>query len=85
MRTPPYCFICGHIYDETIIEASQSLAFQAICAQMGRVLLQRPDSKIFVICADDHFESKFGARADKKRKLYNGSIRTTYYQYYKKR
>ena len=57
----------------------------ALYAQMGRVLLQRPDSKIFVICADDHFESKFGARADKKRKLYNGSIRTTYYQYYKKR
>ena len=37
MRTLSYCFICGHIHDELIIEASQGVDLQAICEQMGRV------------------------------------------------
>lgn len=37
MRTLSHCFICGHIHDELIIEASQSVDLQAICEQMGRV------------------------------------------------
>ncbi|MEI6101851.1 MAG: methyltransferase, partial [Eubacteriales bacterium] len=51
---------------------------------MGRVFFNKPDTKVFVITADDAFESKFGRRADKKRKLYNGSIRCTFFQYFKK-
>ncbi len=35
-----------------------------------------------IITADDQFERNFGSRAVKKRKLYNGSIRCTLYQYY---
>lgn len=37
MRTLHHCFICGHIHDELIIEASQGVDLQAICEQMGRV------------------------------------------------
>ena len=37
MRTLSHCFICGHIHDELIIEASQGVDLQAICEQMGRV------------------------------------------------
>ena len=51
---------------------------------MGRVFFEKPDNKVFVITADDNFESKFGRRADKKRKLYNGNMRCTFYQYFKK-
>jgi Predicted N6-adenine-specific DNA methylase len=51
---------------------------------MGRVFFGGPDTKVFVLTADDAFETKFGRRADKKRKLYNGSIRCTFYQYFKK-
>lgn len=36
----------------------------------------------FIITADDQFERYFGERATKKRKLYNGNIRCTLYQYY---
>jgi putative N6-adenine-specific DNA methylase len=36
----------------------------------------------FIITADDRFERYFGERAAKKRKLYNGNIRCTLYQYY---
>ena len=37
----------------------------------------------YIITADNDFERYFGKRADKKRKLYNGSIRCTFYQYFK--
>ena len=37
MRTLSHCFICGHIHDELIIEASQGVNLQVICEQMGRV------------------------------------------------
>ena len=37
MRTLCHCFICGHIHDELIIEASQGVDLQVICEQMGRV------------------------------------------------
>ncbi len=36
-----------------------------------------------IITADNDFERYFGRRADRKRKLYNGSIRCTLYQYFK--
>lgn len=36
----------------------------------------------FIITADDQFERYFGVRAVKKRKLYNGNIRCTLYQYH---
>lgn len=35
-----------------------------------------------VITADDQFERWFGKRASKKRKLYNGNIRCTLFQYF---
>ncbi len=47
---------------------------------MGRAL-SGVDRK-FIITADDDFERYFGSRAKKKRKLYNGNIRCTFYQYY---
>ena len=37
MRTLHHCFICGHIHDELIIEASQGVNLQVVCEQMGRV------------------------------------------------
>lgn len=37
MRTLSHCFICGHIHDELIIEASTGVDLQAVCEQMGRV------------------------------------------------
>lgn len=37
MRTLSHCFICGHIHDELIIEASIGVDLQTVCEQMGRV------------------------------------------------
>jgi putative N6-adenine-specific DNA methylase len=36
----------------------------------------------FVITPDKEFETRFGRKADKKRKLFNGQIECTYYQYF---
>ena len=36
MRTLSYCFICGHVHDELIIECSPEVSLDAVCEQMGR-------------------------------------------------
>ena len=56
----------------------------ALYRDMGKTLLPLQDTLLFMITADERFESKFGMPADKRRKLYNGNIRCTYYQYFKK-
>ena len=47
---------------------------------MGKALMDAQIKNI--ITADAQFERWFGRRADKKRKLYNGNIRCTLYQYF---
>lgn len=37
---------------------------------------------VYVITASKDFESTYGRRADRRRKLYNGRIETTYFQFY---
>ncbi|MEG0256842.1 MAG: class I SAM-dependent RNA methyltransferase [Christensenella sp.] len=53
-------------------------------AAMGETFYRLDDTLVFVITADDQFEKKYGALADKRRKLYNGNIKCTYYQYFRK-
>lgn len=36
MRALSYCFICGHVHDELIIECSKDVSLDAVCEQMGR-------------------------------------------------
>ncbi len=40
------------------------------------------DKKIYVISSHDAFESAFGKKADKKRKLYNGMLKCDLFMYY---
>lgn len=37
---------------------------------------------VYVITSDQDFEKIFGRKADRRRKLYNGRIETTYYQFH---
>ena len=39
----------------------------------------------FILTSDEAFESKYGSPADKKRKLYNGTLKVDLYQYFGKR
>ena len=54
---------------------------QQLYADMGR-LLNVPTWSAYVLTSDEFFESAFGRKANAKRKLFNGNIKTDYYQYY---
>ena len=41
-----------------------------------------PDWSLFAITADKEIEGALGRKADRRRKLYNGTIETTYYQFH---
>ncbi len=51
---------------------------------MGRVFAKEvPSWQIYVLTCNEMFERCFGRRADKVRKLYNGMIPCTFYQFFK--
>lgn len=50
---------------------------------MGAHMPQRAGNKYFVITADEDFETHFGRKADKRRKLYNGMLKCGFYMFFK--
>ncbi len=46
---------------------------------------ENPGWSIFLITADESFETKFGRPADRRRKLFNGNLKSCYYQYHGKK
>lgn len=50
---------------------------------MGERFVQKPAHSYTIISPDESFERIFGRPADKRRKLYNGSIKCQVYMYYK--
>ncbi len=52
---------------------------------MGEVFTQLDNWSVYVLTSYEGFEKAYGFTADKKRKLYNGMLKTTYYQYLGKR
>lgn len=53
--------------------------------EMGATFAPLKTWSKFILTSDGQFEEKFGSLADKKRKLYNGTLRVDYYQYYGER
>ena len=50
---------------------------------LGKFCKKHPDWSLFIITPDKDAEKKImGRRADRRRKLYNGNIETTYYQFH---
>ncbi len=52
---------------------------------LRRFMKQNPHWSAFVITADKEMEKAMGRHADRRRKLYNGNIETTYYQFHGKK
>ena len=50
---------------------------------MGKVFEQKQGYKYYIITNDDEFEQIFGRQADKRRKLYNGSLKCQLYMYFR--
>ena len=48
---------------------------------LGATMQTDPTWSTYIITSMEYFESLFGRKADRKRKLFNGRIKTDYYQY----
>lgn len=74
---PPYGERIGT--EEEVYILNRMLASKALAGgQLKRGV------RLFAISANDYFEKDINARADKRRKLYNGMIKCTFFQYFRR-
>ncbi len=67
-------------YGERMLELEQA---REIYRTMGEKLLPLNGNQLYIITPDEEFESLFGQKADKNRKLYNGMMMCRLYSYFK--
>ncbi|RSD26586.1 THUMP domain-containing class I SAM-dependent RNA methyltransferase [Mesobacillus subterraneus] len=60
-------------------------AVENMYSEMGRTFASLDTWSIYILTSNENFEQVYGKPATKKRKLFNGFIRTDYYQYWGKR
>ena len=61
-------------------------AIEAINDKLKKFFKENPDWSLFIITPDEEFEDKvMGRKADRRRKLFNGRLKTCYYQFHGKR
>ncbi|HEN6274488.1 TPA: class I SAM-dependent RNA methyltransferase [Streptococcus agalactiae] len=53
--------------------------------EMGQTFAPLKTWSKFILTSDEGFEKKYGSQADKKRKLYSGTLKVDLYQYYGER
>ncbi|WP_394579614.1 THUMP domain-containing class I SAM-dependent RNA methyltransferase [Cytobacillus firmus] len=63
----------------------EKAAVQRMYAEMGSAFAPLDTWSIYILTSDEEFETHYGRKATKKRKLFNGFIRTDFYQYWGKR
>lgn len=68
-------------YGERMLDKQEA---RKLYKQFGQKLKQEPNWRLTLLTADAEFERFFGARADKRRKIYNSGIACQLYQYFKK-
>jgi putative N6-adenine-specific DNA methylase len=73
------CIITNPPYGERIGTMPE---VEKLTKQLGQLARQLENWSHFVITPDKEFETRFGRKADKKRKLFYGQIECTYYQYF---
>ncbi|WP_018922382.1 THUMP domain-containing class I SAM-dependent RNA methyltransferase [Salsuginibacillus kocurii] len=71
--------ICNPPYGERL-EDKKEVA--KLYKEMGKTFKSLSTWSYYVLTSDEQFEQRFGKQATKKRKLYNGNIKTDYYQYW---
>ncbi|SDI26691.1 THUMP domain-containing class I SAM-dependent RNA methyltransferase [Natribacillus halophilus] len=75
--------VCNPPYG-TRMEERQSV--QKLYETLGRVSQKQfPGWSVYVLSANEQFETFYGQNATKKRKLFNGNIKTDYYQFWAKK
>ncbi|NLK07488.1 MAG: class I SAM-dependent RNA methyltransferase [Firmicutes bacterium] len=71
--------ICNPPYGERIGERKEAAA---LYREMGKVFSKLDTWSYYILTSNPDFERLFGKEASRKRKLYNGSIKVDFYQYY---
>lgn len=75
------CIITNPPYGERIGTLQE---IDKLTKDLGRIAKKLDNWSHFIITPDKTFETTFGRKADKRRKLFNGQIECTYYQYFGK-
>nr|WP_295973258.1 class I SAM-dependent RNA methyltransferase [uncultured Bacillus sp.] len=60
-------------------------AVREMYREMGQAFTGLDTWSIYILTSEEEFETYYGKKATKKRKLFNGFIRTDFYQYWGKR
>ena len=72
--------VCNPPYGERLSTITES---EKLYRDMGKSFARLGSWQIYVITSNESFERLYGRRADKKRKLYNGMIPCSFYQFFK--
>lgn len=71
IANPPYAERMGNLKD-----------VERLYRDMGKLFKANKSWSVYVITSHEGFEKLYGRKADKKRKLFNGNVKTDYYQFY---
>lgn len=74
------CVVCNPPYGERLLDQE---TVRALYRDLAAVFERKPGWSYGIITPDEEFETLFGRKADKRRKLYNGMIKCQFYQYFK--
>jgi len=72
--------VCNPPYGERLMTPKEA---EELYRDMGRAFSELSPWQIYIITSHPQFERLYGSRADKTKKLYNGMIPCTLYQYFK--
>lgn len=72
--------VCNPPYGERLSDADTVFR---LYSDMGKAFSKLDRWQIYILTSDEGFEKRYGRRADKIRRLYNGMIRCNYYQFFK--
>ncbi|MGY4689950.1 THUMP domain-containing class I SAM-dependent RNA methyltransferase [Salibacterium sp. K-3] len=79
----PYgCLVSNPPYGERIGEKE---AVETLYREMGEAFRPLDTWSVYILTSSEQFEALYGSNATKKRKLYNGKIKTDYYQFWGQR
>ncbi|ARD49494.1 class I SAM-dependent RNA methyltransferase [Sporosarcina sp. P33] len=69
-------------YGERLGEVEEA---EEIAGVLGKIMEQHPSWSVYILSSLENYEEMYGKRATKKRKLFNGFIRTDLYQFWGQR
>ena len=72
--------VCNPPYGERMLEREEA---EMLYREMGAAFAALSPWQIYVLTSHEQFETLYGRRADKVRRLYNGMIPCNLYQYFR--